>query len=74
MVIMTLKDCINGVATFQFYRSGELHYKCANGFMFRIPVAETHDAVFNNEDKGIVFMRWIRKELNAIETARLEQV
>lgn len=62
----TVKDCINGPVKFQFYRSGVLYYKCANGFVFEVPVTDTNDAVFKDEDKGIFFMRWIRKALDQL--------
>lgn len=65
---MDIKDCIKGRVTFQFYRKGELYYRCENGFVFPVPVNDTADATFNPEDKAMLFMRWIRKAL-AAETA-----
>lgn len=65
---MNIKDCIKGQVTFQFYRKGELFYKCDNGFVFRVPASDTGDAVFNSVDKAMLFMRWIRKELESVET------
>jgi hypothetical protein len=59
----TIKDCIQGTVTFQYYRAGELHYKCENGFAFSVPISDTDQAAFKAEDKGIFFMRWIRKFL-----------
>ena len=59
-----LKDCVKGSVTFQFYRKGELFYKCDNGFIFRVSVDDTGDAAFNASDKAMLFMRWIRKELS----------
>lgn len=63
----TVKDCIDGIVTFQFYRSGDLYYKCHNGFLFTVPISDTNDAVFNYQDRGIYFMRWIRKAIDALE-------
>jgi hypothetical protein len=60
---ITIKDCVQGTVKFQYYRSGELHYKCENGFIFSVPISDTNDAAFKVEDKGILFMRWIRKAL-----------
>lgn len=60
---MNIKDCIAGNVTFQYYRKGELYYKCENGFTFTVPISDTGDAAFNAEDKGILFMRWIRKAI-----------
>lgn len=51
----------------QYVRSCCRHcYKCANGFVFEVPVTDTNDAVFKDEDKGIFFMRWIRKALDQL--------
>lgn len=63
----TIKDCIQGIVKFQYYRAGELYYKCENGFIFSVPINDTNDAAFKAEDKGILFMRWIRKAL-AVQT------
>ena len=60
---MNLKDCVKGKVTFEFYRKGYLYYKTDNGFLFRVPIEDCGDACFNREDKGILFMRYIRKEL-----------
>jgi hypothetical protein len=60
---MNIKDCIKGNVTFEFYRKGFLYYICENGFQFRVPTDDCGDACFLNKDKGILFMRYIRKEL-----------
>jgi hypothetical protein len=62
-----IKECVSGKVRFQYYRDNELWYECDNGFRFPVPINDTAGAVFLNEDKGILFMRWIRKwaeELN----------
>ena len=56
-----LKECVSGRVTFQYYRDGELWYECDNGFRFPVPATDTGSATFLREDKGILFMRWIRK-------------
>jgi hypothetical protein len=61
---MMIKDCIHGEVEFQFYRAGNLYYKCYNGFEFCVPISDTDGATFPAKDKGIFFMRWIRKELS----------
>jgi len=63
--IPTLKECIQGRVKFSFYRKGNLHYLCDNGFEFRVPIDDTGDAAFLHEDKAMLFMRWIRKELES---------
>jgi hypothetical protein len=60
---MNIKDCVVGKVKFQFYRKGDLYYKCENGFVFPVPIDDTGDASFNDEDKAMLFMRWIRKAL-----------
>ena len=60
---MSIKDYVTGNVTFQFYRKGELYYKTENGFEFRVPIDDTGDGVFLAEDKAIMFMRYIKKEL-----------
>lgn len=62
---MLLRECVQGRVTFQFYRKQNLYYKCENGFVFPVPISDTGDGVFLPEDKGMFFMRWIRKELEA---------
>lgn len=64
---VTVKDCIKGTAKFLYYRKGMLYYICENGFHFSIPTNDTGDASFNAEDNGILFMRWIRKDLEAMK-------
>jgi hypothetical protein len=57
---VTLKDCVKGRVHFQYFRDGKLWYKCDNGFMFGVPTNDAGGATFLPEDKGILFMRWIR--------------
>lgn len=64
---MNVKECVKGNVTFQFYRKGELFYKCDNGFVFTVPISDTGDACFLNVEKGIFFMRWIRQAVDALK-------
>lgn len=57
---------------FQFYRSGTLYYETEKGLLFEVPCSDAGDAVFNSEDKAIMFMRWIRKQLEANEEGKRE--
>ena len=61
--MITLKEHVKGKAYFEFYRKGELFYKTDSGLEFRVPCNDTGDGVFLKEDKAILFMRYIRKEL-----------
>lgn len=65
----SVKDCVSGRVHFVRYQSRELWYRCDNGFMFPVPVDDTGEAAFNVEDKGIMFMRWIRRQLDVIRQA-----
>jgi len=55
---------------FIFYKEGELWYVTECGFEFPVPTSDTQGAVFNNEDKAIFFMRWIKKHMKMIEEAK----
>lgn len=69
MSIPAIKECIMGQVTFSHYRSGELWYTCENGFMFPVPVDDTGTAQFMNVDKGMFFMRYIRKYIDVLTKA-----
>lgn len=72
----TLKEMVtnNQQVKFQFYRQGELWYATNCGFVFPVPIADTGDGVFLATDKAILFMRYIRKYMNAIEQERKSYV
>lgn len=55
---------------FLFYRAKELWYTTEDGFEFPVPIDDCGDAVFLNEDKAILFMRYIRKHLEMINRAK----
>ena len=57
----------NKKVTFIFYRQKELWYKTECGFEFPVPIDDTGNGVFLNEDKAMLFMRYIRKQLGAIK-------
>lgn len=57
----------NKKVTFIFYRQKELWYKTECGFEFPVPIDDTGNGVFLNEDKAMMFMRYIRKQLEAIK-------
>lgn len=73
--MLTIKEMVSGgkKVKFQFYRAKELWYVTEDGFEFPVPVADCGDGVFLNEDKAILFMRYIRKHLESIEAGRLLQ-
>jgi hypothetical protein len=49
---------------FSFFRDGELWYK-VEGTNFEFPITgdDLKGAIFKNEDKAILFMRWINKHI-----------
>lgn len=51
---------------FSHYKENELWYSTECGFMFPVPVSDTGNAEFKNEDKATFFMRWIRKHLEML--------
>ena len=69
--MLTIKDHIAGNVEFQYYRAANLMYKTSTDLEFAVPVSDTNDATFPRTEKGIFFMRWIRrhiKELESLET------
>jgi hypothetical protein len=71
----SIKDMVkdNKKVSFVFYREGELWYKTECGFQFSVPINDVGSAAMLNEDKAILYMRWIRKHMEAIEKAKAEQ-
>lgn len=62
--MLSIKEMVKDSAkvTFEYYRAGELWYKTEKGdFLFPVPVADAGNATFLNEDKAMLFMRYIRK-------------
>lgn len=50
---------------FLYFRSNELWYQTECGFKFAVPVSDTGDGTFYAKDKAMLFMRYIRKQLEA---------
>jgi hypothetical protein len=63
---------VAGNVTFSHYRKGNLWYVTDKGLEFPVPIEDTGDAEFKIVDKGLYFMRWIRKHIESIELARAE--
>ena len=72
---MSIKDMVKDgkQVKFQFYKSGELWYVTECGFEFPVPTSDAGDATFLNQDKAMMFMRYIRKHLHDIEVAKATQ-
>lgn len=72
---MKITDYITKDSTCEFihYREGELWYRCSvGGLEFPVPVDDTGNGIFLATDRAILFMRWIRKHLAALEQYRKE--
>lgn len=54
------------VVKFNYYRDGELWYTTWDGFLFPVPVSDAGGATFKAEDKAIMFMRYIRKQVESV--------
>lgn len=68
---MSIKDMVKDKeVTFLFYKEKELWYTTECGFEFPVPIDDTGTGAFNNKDKALLFMRWIRKHLDTIEEGK----
>lgn len=63
--MITLKEHVSGKVRFKYYRQGNLYYETDSGITFPVPISDTGDASFFAEDKAILFMRYIRKFIEA---------
>jgi hypothetical protein len=63
---MTIKDHIHGKCRFEYYRDSALWYKTDSGFLFPVPIDDIGNATFLAEDKAMLFMRYIRKQMVAL--------
>ena len=70
--IMSLKERVAGVVKFVKLVNSELWYVCEDGFEFAVPLEDTAGAEFKAEDKGLFFMRWIRKHMAMLDEARAQ--
>lgn len=70
-----IKDIVSNGKKVKFirYQNNELWYITECGFEFPVPISDTGEANFQSEDKAILFMRWIKKHLTHIESAKKEQ-
>lgn len=71
MPTRTLKEMIvnHQKVRFQFYRDGQLWYATECGFEFPVPLCEAGTATFLAEDRAILFMRYLRRQLEQLDEA-----
>ena len=69
-----IKDQVRGGqrVRFKFYRSGVLYYETEKGLVFGVPISDCGDACFNADDKAMLYMRWIRKQIDEINGCSAE--
>ena len=67
---MNLKEMVanNKTVTFTYYRDKNLWYKTECGFEFPVPIEDIGNATFMSSDKAMLFMRYIRKHIDLIES------
>lgn len=74
--MLTVKEMVSGgkQVRFSHYAKGELWYATEDGFAFPVPISDTGDGAFKNQDRAMLFMRWIRKQVEAIQadTVKIE--
>ena len=49
--------------------SGQLGYETECGFRFPVPIEDAGTATFLAEDRAILFMRYIRKQMEVVKDA-----
>ncbi len=71
---MNIKEMVSNNKQVKFlrYQKKELWYVTECGFEFPVPIEDTGDGAFANQDKAMLFMRWIRKHVESIQNAKLE--
>lgn len=73
MNMNTIKDMVSDQkqVTFLFYKDGELWYTTECSFEFPVPIDDIGNATFLAKDKAMLFMRYIRKHIAFLETAKI---
>lgn len=59
--MINIKESVKNNVVFSHYKDGELWYKDFDSNLFPVPVADVGTATFLSEDKGMLFMRYMRK-------------
>jgi hypothetical protein len=72
--MFNLKEMLkNKNVNFVKYRTGELWYVTECGFEFPVPISDTGNGTFLKTDKALTYMRWVRKQISAVEQAMAVQ-
>lgn len=59
--MIDIKTCVKSEVVFRHYFDGSLWYETIHSDLFPVPVSDIGNAVFKDRDKGILFMRYMRK-------------
>ena len=67
--MLSLKEMVkdNKKARFVYFRDNELFYKTEDDFLFSVPVSDVGKGTFNAEEKAILMMRYISKQMDSIK-------
>lgn len=69
--MLNLKEMIKDKqVTFVQFKNGELIYRTECGFEFPVPISDVGSATMLASDKAMLFMRYIRKHIEFLESAR----
>ena len=69
---MNIKEMVKGDkrVTFIHYKDSELWYCTECGFEFPVPISDTGNATFFAQDRAMLFMRYIRKQIALLAEAK----
>lgn len=69
-----IKDIVknNKMAHFIYYEKENLFYKTDCNFVFPVPVSDVGDGIFNQSERAMLLMRYIRKQLDKSEIEKAE--
>lgn len=76
MTKIDIKRSVMGgaLATFSFYRDGQLWYKTIDGVEFPVPVSDIGTATFSVTEKAVLLMRYMRKWNSVLEDTNSDRV
>lgn len=70
--MINIKDLIKNNKSVHFvsYREGEFLYETDCGFEFSVPLEDVGKATLLAQDKAILFLRYIRKQLELLDNGK----
>lgn len=72
----SLKDLVstNSTATFVYFKHNLLWYRLDDGFEFPVPPSDiTGESEVNSSERPMAMMKWIRKHLEYINSAKEQE-